>query len=128
MVTPKDQIIKAIGDLSSVLHHRDNIRGKEEMAVLQKMNDILNNTTTVPAEKKKECHLQGPHTRTKGGAKRGQFAAITQDCTSSKGGHSHRQQTTMHSSHQWTNNPFQIYPSSGQHCQQRTVNAKSTAT
>ncbi len=52
-VMPKDQIIKAIGDLSSALCHQGNICGKEEMAVLQKMNDILNNTTTVPVEKKR---------------------------------------------------------------------------
>jgi hypothetical protein len=43
-VTPKDQIIKAIGDLSSALPHRVDICGKEEMAVLQKMSDILNRT------------------------------------------------------------------------------------
>jgi hypothetical protein len=59
-VTPKDQIIKAVGDLSSALRHQVNIRGKEEMAVLQKMNDILNNTTTVLVEKKKNVTSKDP--------------------------------------------------------------------
>jgi hypothetical protein len=59
-VMPKDQIIKAIGDLSSVLRHQVNIHGKEEMAVLQKMNDILNNTTTVLVEKKKNVTFKDP--------------------------------------------------------------------
>jgi hypothetical protein len=35
MVTPEDQIIKAVRDLSSALRHRVKICGKEEMAVLQ---------------------------------------------------------------------------------------------
>ncbi len=60
MVMPEDQIIKAVGDLSSVLRHQVNICGKEEMAVLQKMNDILNNTTTVPVEKKKNVAFKDP--------------------------------------------------------------------
>jgi hypothetical protein len=59
-VTPEDQIIKAIGDLSSALRHRVNIRGKEEMAVLQKMNNILNNMTTVPVEKKNNFTFKDP--------------------------------------------------------------------
>jgi hypothetical protein len=50
---PKDQIINAAGDISSALRHRVNILGKEKMAVLQKMNYILNNTTTVKVETKK---------------------------------------------------------------------------
>jgi hypothetical protein len=57
---PEDQIIKAIGDLSSALCHQVNIRGKEEMVVLQKMNDILKNTTTVPVEKKKNVTFKDP--------------------------------------------------------------------
>ncbi len=61
MVTPEDQIIKAIGDLSSALRHQVNIRGNEEMAVLQKMNDILNNTTTVLVEKKKNVTFKDPY-------------------------------------------------------------------
>jgi hypothetical protein len=36
------------------------IPGKEEMPVLQKMNDILNNTTTVPVEKKKNVTFKDP--------------------------------------------------------------------
>jgi hypothetical protein len=59
-VTTKVQIIKAIGDLSSALHQQVNIRGKEEMAVLQNMNDILNNTTTVLVEKKKKVTFKDP--------------------------------------------------------------------
>jgi hypothetical protein len=57
---PKDQIIKAIGDLFSALRHQVNIRGKEKMVVLQKINDILKNTTTVPVEKKKNVTFKDP--------------------------------------------------------------------
>jgi hypothetical protein len=42
VVTPKDQIVKAIGDLTSAVQQRINVRGAEEMEVLQKMNNILN--------------------------------------------------------------------------------------
>jgi hypothetical protein len=59
-VMPEDQIIKAVGDLSSALRHQVNIHGKEEMGLLQKMNDILNNTTTVPVEKKKNVTFNDP--------------------------------------------------------------------
>jgi hypothetical protein len=52
-VMHKDQMIKVVGDLFSALRHQVNIHGKEKMAVLQKMNDILNNTTTVTVEQKK---------------------------------------------------------------------------
>jgi hypothetical protein len=42
VVTPKDQIVKALGNLTSALQQRINVRGAEEMEVLQKMNNILN--------------------------------------------------------------------------------------
>ena len=50
-ITPEDQIIKAVADLSSALRQRINLRGQEEMTVLQKMNNILNNTSTQLTEK-----------------------------------------------------------------------------
>jgi hypothetical protein len=36
------QIVKAVGDLTSALQQCINVRGAEEMEVLQKMNNILN--------------------------------------------------------------------------------------
>ncbi len=42
VVTPKDQIVKAVGDLTSALQQGINVRGAEEMEVLQMMNNILN--------------------------------------------------------------------------------------
>ena len=42
---PEDQIVKAVGDLASELRKRINVRGKEEMSVLKKMNEILSNET-----------------------------------------------------------------------------------
>jgi hypothetical protein len=53
IITPEDQVIKAVGDLSSALRQRSNLRGKEEMAALQKMNNILNNAPAEPREKSK---------------------------------------------------------------------------
>ena len=41
-ITPEDQIIKAVDDLTSALRQRVNKQGKEDMQVLRKMNDILN--------------------------------------------------------------------------------------
>jgi len=43
-ITPEDQIVKAVGDLSSALRRRRNLRGKEDMEILQQLNNILNNT------------------------------------------------------------------------------------
>jgi hypothetical protein len=60
MVMKEDQIIKAVGDPSSALCHRVNLCVKEETAVLQKMNDTLNNTTTVLVEKKKNVTFKDP--------------------------------------------------------------------
>jgi hypothetical protein len=44
-ITTEDQIIKTVGDLASALRQQSNLWGKEEMAELQKMNNILNNST-----------------------------------------------------------------------------------
>jgi hypothetical protein len=71
MVTSEDQIIKADGGLSSILRHQVNIRGKEEMAVFQKMNDILNNTTTALVEKKKNVTFKDPIPEPRVGQSRG---------------------------------------------------------
>jgi len=53
-ITSEDRIVKAIGDLSSALRQRSNLQGKEDMAVLQKMNSILNNAPAEPMEKGKK--------------------------------------------------------------------------
>jgi hypothetical protein len=63
MITTEDQIIKAVGDLASALRQQSNLWGKEEMAVLQKMNNILNNATAESMEKnrkKKTVTVQDP--------------------------------------------------------------------
>ena len=60
MVTPDDQIVKAIGDLSSALRHRINARGKEEMEVLLKMNNILSNATMEKSDIKKKVTFKDP--------------------------------------------------------------------
>jgi hypothetical protein len=60
MVTPDDQIVKAIGDLSSALRQRINARGKEEMEVLLKMNNILSNATTEKSDAKKKVTFKDP--------------------------------------------------------------------
>jgi hypothetical protein len=75
-LTPKDQIIKAVG-VSSALRQQVIIRGKEEMAVLQKMNDILNNTTTVPVEKKKKVTFKDPILEPRVGQSRGNMQQST---------------------------------------------------
>jgi hypothetical protein len=59
-VTPKDQKIKTVGDLSSALRQRVNAQGKEEMAVLKKMNDILTNSSSKPVELKKTVTFRDP--------------------------------------------------------------------
>ena len=41
-ITPEDQIVKAVNDLTAALRQRVNTRGKEEMQILRKMNNILN--------------------------------------------------------------------------------------
>jgi hypothetical protein len=58
--TPKDQIIKVVGDLSSALHQQVNACRKEDLAVIQKMNDILTNTTSKPVELKKTVTFRDP--------------------------------------------------------------------
>jgi hypothetical protein len=50
-VTPEDKIVKAVGDLSSALRQRSNLRGKEDIEVLQKLNNILNNAPAEPVTK-----------------------------------------------------------------------------
>ena len=60
MISPDDQIVKAIGDLSSALRQRINARGKEEMEVLLKMNDILSNAPKEKAETKKKVTFKDP--------------------------------------------------------------------
>jgi hypothetical protein len=52
-VTPEDQIVKAIGDLTSALRQRKNIKGDAEMEGLQRLRDILNNVKPQEAEKKR---------------------------------------------------------------------------
>jgi hypothetical protein len=52
--------IKAAGDLSSALHQRSNLKGKEEMAVLQKLNSILNNSTMDTAVPKRAVTFRDP--------------------------------------------------------------------
>ena len=44
-ITPDDQNIKEVGDLASALHWHKNLQGNKGMAVLQKMNSILNNSS-----------------------------------------------------------------------------------
>ncbi len=83
-VTPEDQIVKAVGNLTSALRQRINACGQEEMEVLQRMNEILNNA------KPKDVDLQRPHIRTKGGVAWRRLAAIPQENTNSKGGDSNR--------------------------------------
>jgi hypothetical protein len=60
MVTPDDQIVKAIGDLSSALKHQINAHGKEEMEVLVKMNNILSNATMEISCGKKKVTFKDP--------------------------------------------------------------------
>ena len=43
-VTPEDQVIKAVGDLSSVLRGQTNDKGQKEMSALKRLQGILNNT------------------------------------------------------------------------------------
>jgi hypothetical protein len=52
-VTPEDQIVKAVGNVTSALQQRINARGQEEMEVLQRMNEILNNAKSKVVEKKR---------------------------------------------------------------------------
>jgi hypothetical protein len=56
-VTPEDCFVKAIRDLSSPLRWQINTCGKQEMSVLHKMDDILNNR---PDTKKKRVNFKGP--------------------------------------------------------------------
>jgi hypothetical protein len=60
IISSDDQIVKAIGDLSSALRQQINARGKEEMEVLVKMNDILSNTPKEKAEIKKKVTFKDP--------------------------------------------------------------------
>jgi len=53
IITPKDQVIKAAGDLSSALRGKTNDKGREEMSALKKINDILNNTSSSNQKKSK---------------------------------------------------------------------------
>ena len=47
--TPEDQIVKAVGDLTSALRQRLNHKGEEELDVLKQMNEILNNKSSKPS-------------------------------------------------------------------------------
>lgn len=49
---PEDQIVKAVGDLLYALRQRISICRKEEMEVLQKMNNIMSNATLDKVEPK----------------------------------------------------------------------------
>jgi hypothetical protein len=51
-IMPEDQIVKAVGDLLSALRQRISICRKEEMEVLQKMNNIMSNATLDKVEPK----------------------------------------------------------------------------
>jgi hypothetical protein len=50
--TPEDQIVKAVGDLTSALRQRLNHKGEEELDVLKQMNEILNNKSSKPSPQK----------------------------------------------------------------------------
>jgi hypothetical protein len=41
-ITPEDQIVRVVNDLTAALRQRVNTRGKEDMQILRKMNNILN--------------------------------------------------------------------------------------
>ena len=41
-ITPEVQIVRAVNDLTAALRQRVNTRGKEDMQILRKMNNILN--------------------------------------------------------------------------------------
>ena len=60
MVTPDDQIVKAIGNLSLALRHQINACRKEEMEVLLKMNNILSNATVEKSDGKKKVTFKDP--------------------------------------------------------------------
>jgi hypothetical protein len=51
--TPEDQIVKAIGDLTSALHTWINIKGNSNMEVLTKMNNILKTPSKLWHHKRK---------------------------------------------------------------------------
>ncbi len=53
-VTPEDQIVKAVGNLTLALRQRINACGQEEMEVLERMNEILNNAKPKDVEKKRD--------------------------------------------------------------------------
>ena len=53
IVTPEDQIVKAIGDLTSTLKQRKNTKGDAEIEGLQRLRDIFNNATPQEVEKKR---------------------------------------------------------------------------
>ena len=52
-VTPEDQLIKAVGDLSSVLGGQTNDKGRKEMAALKRLQGGILNNTTVSKQTKK---------------------------------------------------------------------------
>ena len=60
IISPDDHIVKAIGDLSSALRQQINARGKEEMEVLLKMNDILSNAPKEKVDTKKKVTFKDP--------------------------------------------------------------------
>ncbi len=61
VTTPDDQIIKAVGDLKSALWQRINAKGGEDMEVLQKLNDSLNNVKSSEVAVKKVTFSESIH-------------------------------------------------------------------
>ena len=59
-VTPEDQVIKAIGDLSSALRGQQNDKGREEMSALKRLNGILSNTASSTQKKNKTVTFRDP--------------------------------------------------------------------
>ena len=59
-ITPEDQVIKAIGDLSSVLRGKTNDKGRKEMSALKRLQGILNNTTASQQKKNKTVTFKDP--------------------------------------------------------------------
>jgi hypothetical protein len=87
-VTPKDHIVKAVGDLASALQHWTNVQGREEMEALQRLNNILNNIKSREVEKK-QVTFKDPIPEPRVGRSGGdiQQSPKTQDSASSKAGY-----------------------------------------
>jgi len=59
-ITPQDQVIKAVGDLSSALHGKKNDKGRKEMSALKTLLGILNNTPVSKQKNKKTVTFKDP--------------------------------------------------------------------